>query len=113
MSGFQGAFLLLKMGEDERAYTIVTDGSAFYSYAGVPSGRVAAWMGRLGQATSKPNELRSQINVGDPILAAAGPPRTRQRSLARVMLMWMSLGAKLAWQKAQIGHKNGMDRRKL
>jgi hypothetical protein len=108
------AFLLMKIAEDERAYTIVTDGGLYYAYVGVPFGlasapllwgRVAAWLGRLAQAVSKPQELRCQIYVDDPVLVAAGPPRIRQRILSRVMLMWMVIGAKFAWSKAQIGSK--------
>ena len=67
--------------------------------------RVAAWLGRLGQSVSKPQELLAQVYVDDPILAASGNPRQRQRALSRVMLLWMAMEAKFAWKKAQIGTK--------
>ena len=114
VADIKDAFLQLKLAEHERAYTTVTDGEHYYAYVGMPFGlasaplvwgRVAAWIGRLGQSVSMPQELRAQVSVDDPILAASGTPRLRQRALSRVMLLWMAMGAKFAWEKAQIGEK--------
>ena len=106
------AFLLLKIAEEERGVTIITDGESYYAYSGVPFGlasapllwgRVSAWLGRLAQAVSQPSRLRSQLYVDDPILACAGTEQSRTRSFARVVLVWLSLGARFAWQKATLG----------
>jgi hypothetical protein len=41
--------------------------------------------------------------VDDPVLAALGDLRSRNRAFARVLLVWIALGAKLAWSKASLG----------
>ena len=103
---------MLKIAEEERGFTIITDGESYYAYWGVPFGlasapllwgRVSAWLGRLAQAVSQPSRLRSQLYVDDPILACAGTEQSRTRSFARVVLVWLSLGARFAWQKARLG----------
>lgn len=106
------AFLNLKVAEEERAYAIVTDENEYFAYSGVPFGlasapllwgRVAAWLGRAGQAVSEPNQLRMQVYVDDPILAAIGDQATRNRAFARVILLWLALGVRLNWPKATLG----------
>ena len=106
------AFLNLKIAEEERAYAVVTNEDEYFAYSGVPFGlasapllwgRVAAWLGRAGQAVSEPDQLRMQVYVDDPILAAIGDMPSRDRAFARVILLWLALGVKLNWPKATLG----------
>ena len=108
------AFLNLVVNPEERRYLIITDDSGrYYKYIGVPFGlgsaplvwcRVAALLGRLGQAVVRPAEARIQIYVDDPAVAVAGAT-AKQRTwvAARILLVWMAVGAKLAWHKAEFG----------
>ena len=59
---------------------------------------------RLGQATMRTGEGRSQCYVDDPILIALGRnSHNRSRVFARVTLLWCALGARLAWKKVSRG----------
>ena len=111
VADIKDAFLLLKIAEHERGFTIITDGEDYYAYSGVPFGlasapllwgRVSAWLGRLAQAISQPSRLRTQLYVDDPILACIGSEQARTRGLARVVLTWLALGARFAWHKAML-----------
>lgn len=109
---FVDAFFNLQINEDERGYVTVTDNKDYYVYKGLAFGlscapllwgRVAAWLGRSAQAVSPPQRLRCQIYVDDPVIATIGTPQERIRALARVLLLWLTLGARLAWPKASLG----------
>ena len=113
---FSDAFLTLRLAEEERGYAVITDGKGkFYAYKGFPFGfasgpllwgRVAAFFGRLAQATLRnDDEARIQIFVDDPIVSIAGSQRERTWTAAVVFLCWAMLGAKLAWHKASFGHR--------
>ena len=107
------AFLNLHVSEAERGYLIIRDQRGVYlAYRGVPFGlapapllwgRTAALLGRLAQAIHHPREHRCQIYVDDPVLVVKGTAGVRQWLLAKTLLLWASLGARLAYRKAEQG----------
>ena len=107
------ALLNLRVVHEEQGHIIVTDGEGnYYVCEGAPFGltsapllwgRVAAWMGRVAQAIARPWELRSQIYVDDPVMAACGTKVQRDLIFARTLQLWTACGAKLAWEKALLG----------
>ena len=109
------AFLNLQIKEGERANTIIRaqDGD-YLVYKGVPFGlatapllwgRVAAWLGRATQSIFERARVRTQIYVDDPVLVVRGYGDARRWYLARAILLWAALGARLALKKASRGTK--------
>ena len=109
------AFLNLQIKEGERANTIIRaqDGD-YLVYKGVPFGlatapllwgRVAAWLGRATQSIFERARVRAQIYVDDPVLVVRGYGDARRWYLARAILLWAALGARLALKKASRGTK--------
>ena len=71
-------------------------------------GRVSASMGRLGQATLRPDSsgLRSRLRIylDDPIFTLFGAPQRRRRELASILLLWSAAGFRISWKKGEIGN---------
>ncbi len=68
-------------------------------------GRVAAWLMRVTVAVFSEASFRLECYVDDPFMTAAGPLRQRRLLLSKVMVFWMSLGFKLAWDKGSLGQQ--------
>lgn len=68
-------------------------------------GRVAAWLGRATQSIFERARVRTQIYVDDPVLVVRGYGDARRWYLARAILLWAALGARLAFKKASRGTK--------
>ena len=65
--------------------------------------RVMALAARFGQATCNMLCTRINVYVDDPIIIAKGSAQTRQLGVAKILLVWMCLGMRIAWHKAQTG----------
>ena len=65
-------------------------------------GRVAAWAMRSTQALFQ-DDVRVHCFVDDPLVAIMGTPQVRKEIAATIMLWWTALGARLAYQKGQLG----------
>eukprot|EP00971_Amphidinium_carterae_P334202 6469348-Amphidinium_carterae.1 len=66
-------------------------------------GRMAAWLGRTGQALFSDDRLRMQIYVDDPAAVIRGAESDR-RNLANTLLWWWTVaGAQIAWKKGCFG----------
>ena len=71
--------------------------------APVVCGRVAALLVRLTQPVVSNNWMRLQLYVDDPILCIRGTEPDRDRMMAAVILLWATLGVRLAYKKASRG----------
>ena len=71
--------------------------------APVVCGRVAAMLARMTQAMISPNWMRLQLYVDDPILCMRGSDADRDRMMSAVILLWATLGVRLAYKKASRG----------
>ena len=71
--------------------------------APVVCGRVAALLARMTQAMLSPSWMRLQLYVDDPILCMRGGKPDRDRMMAAVILLWATLGVRLAYKKASRG----------
>ena len=104
------AFLNSRTQKEERAYAIFTSEEHYYAYRRAPfrPGFGAPSSGEGWRPSSedqhkqfqKPSGLAMHICVDGPIPAAAGSKRTRTSSLARGILMWLTLDVGLDWPKA-------------
>ena len=70
-------------------------------------GRIAAGMGRLGQATLRPQHsgARSKLRIylDDPIMTLMGPAQHRRRELTAILLLWSAAGFRISWGKGELG----------
>lgn len=71
--------------------------------APVVCGRVAAMVARITQATVGQHCMRMQLYVDDPCLSILGTEAQRSRIMAVVIVLWRSIGARLAFKKAVRG----------
>ena len=65
--------------------------------------RVMAFSARFGQATCSAKAARVNVYVDDPIILSKGSSAVRQLSVAKILIVWMALGMRIAWHKAQCG----------
>ena len=65
--------------------------------------RVMAFAARFGQATCSAKTARVNVYVDDPIILAKGAQSTRRLAVAKILMIWMALGMRIAWHKAQVG----------
>ena len=110
---FQDAFLNLSISEEERGHaTILKEEGIYAAYRGVPFGlatapllwgRAAAFIGRATQAMQLPHQHRLQIYVDDPAICVVGTIRTRTWLIARTLLLWAAMGARVALHKVSRG----------
>ncbi len=110
---FQDAFLNLSICEEERGHVVVLKEEGVYAaYKGVPFGlatapllwgRAAAFIGRTTQAMQLPHFHRLQIYVDDPAICVAGPKQTRTWLIARTLLLWAAMGARVTLHKVARG----------
>ncbi|CAK0840195.1 unnamed protein product, partial [Prorocentrum cordatum] len=68
-------------------------------------GCVAALLAHLAQSMFWPSEIHHHIYVDDPIIAARGLARQRDRCFAIVILTWPARGIQLAFKKAERGQE--------
>lgn len=107
------AFLNLTVAEEERGHVVIKMADGQYAaYKGVPFGlaaapllwgRTAALLGRCTQATHSPHSHRLQVYVNDPVVVVAGSQMERSRLIARTLVLWAALGARIALHKAARG----------
>ena len=68
-------------------------------------GRVAALFIKLTAALHHGQRARIQCFVDDPAVTIGGPQPTRDRLLARTVLLWLAFGGKLSWRKGARGRE--------
>jgi len=73
--------------------------------AGLLWGRLAAVTMRLTQSLFLPSELSLMCYVDDPLAALLGTEGVRKRNAALMVLVWESLGFKLAYAKGQLAQE--------
>eukprot|EP00435_Cladocopium_sp_Y103_P022183 s718_g5.t1 len=110
---FTDAFLNLAIKESERGFAMVKTGSGDYAaYRGVPFclatapllwGRTSAWIARATQAAHQDWESRLHIYVDDPVSIVSGDKATRTARIAKTLMLWSALGARIALHKAARG----------
>jgi len=115
---FSDAYWQIPLRDDERKYfcaTLIIKGKrkrlAFLraaqgsTNAGLLWGRLAAVIMRLTQSLFLPSELSLMCYVDDPLAALLGTERIRKRNAALMVLVWESLGFKLAYAKGQLAQE--------
>ena len=110
---FTDWFFQIPLHHQERKHFVATYNGTYIVFltmaqgsvnAPLVCGRVAAFVARLTQSLFVRTELRLQLYVDDPLMAAAGSRSDRDLSFATVILLWAGLGIKLAYKKAERGH---------
>ena len=110
---FTDAFLNLPIAPEEKQHAIIMESTDQYcAYRGVPFGlataplvwgRAAAWLARAAQALHPPDQHRLQIYVDDPAGVVRGTSKERDRIISKTLILWASLGARIALHKASRG----------
>ena len=67
--------------------------------------RLAALISRCTQSCFHPNRLRMQLFVDDPLITLRGSEDQIQDMTVKVLLLWLALGLKVAWQKGSLNVK--------
>jgi len=66
--------------------------------------RTKAFTARLGQAVVPVKKCRINVYVDDPVIVVIGAKPTRERFVAKILLVWLAVGLAMSWHKAQRGH---------
>lgn len=73
--------------------------------APVVCGRVAAMIARMTQAVFGEAYYRLQVYVDDPCICVRGVDSLRNFNMAATILLWRTMGMRLAYRKASRGHR--------
>jgi len=107
---FTDAFFHIPLHRSEQRYFVVSlRGSIFVllrtaqGSRGAPLtwARSVALLARLTQAMFKPEAVRINVYVDDPIIGLRGKRRTRDINAAMIIIVWSALGFSLSFRKAK------------
>ena len=108
---FSDAFKQIPVKHEEKRFLSgQAMGGYFYFHRvlfGVKTGplvwcRLTALLSRCTQSCFHPDRLRMQLVVDDPLISLRGSEDQIQDMTAKVLLLWLSLGLKVAWQKGSL-----------
>ena len=111
---YRDAFKQIKVHKDERKHLAgkALGGVFFYRTIlfGIKSGplvwgRVAALLMRITAAVVAGKPIRLECFVDDPFITIGGTVRRRPTWLMVIVLLWLTLGFKLAWKKGSRGRR--------
>ena len=110
---FTDAYHAVPLAHAERRFACCDTGEHFLVYRVLGFGgrvyplvycRVASLVARSTQAFLDPELARLQLYMDDPALTVAGDPTACQLEHDLVLIWWLVLGVKLAWQKGVVCH---------
>ena len=111
---FSDAFFQIPLGFIERRFAVVQFRGKYYVFTRAPQGsrgapllwsRVCALCCRLALATCSQTTTRINAHVDDPEIAAVGTEAENNRALTKIIISWLAIGLKLAFNKAAIAEE--------